>query len=57
MDEDTLRERAEVWHRRAAATCDVRERTANLQIAALYAALADLMAARAHRALPTDDEA
>ncbi len=57
MDEDTLRARAEVWRCRAAETWDAREKAANLQIAAHYAALADLMAARAARALPTDDEA
>lgn len=57
MDEDTLRARAELWHHRAAETFDVRERAANLEIAAHYAALADLMAARARRSLSTDDEA
>lgn len=40
-----LRERAEAWRLRAAATTDTRERAANLQIAEHYAALADLMAA------------
>ena len=46
MDEDTLRERAEAWRRRAAETCDPRDRAANLLIAEHYAALAQLMAAR-----------
>lgn len=46
MDEDTLRDRAEAWRRRAAETHDVRERTADLLIASHYAALADLIAAR-----------
>jgi hypothetical protein len=47
MDEETLRERAEAWTRRAAETHDPRERAANQLIASHYAALADLMAARA----------
>ena len=50
MDEDTLRERAEAWRRRAAETCDPRDRAANLLIAEHYAALAQLMAARARKA-------
>lgn len=49
MDEDTLRNRAEAWTRRAAETHDPRERTANQLIASHYLALADLMAARARR--------
>ncbi|GLS01069.1 hypothetical protein GCM10007859_10790 [Brevundimonas denitrificans] len=52
MDEDTLRDRAEAWRRRAAETHDLRERAANLMIAAHYEALADLMAARGRRPLP-----
>lgn len=52
MDEDTLRDRADAWRRRAAETHDTREREANLLIASHYAALADLMAARSRRALP-----
>ena len=52
MDEETLRDRAEAWTRRAAETHDPREQAANLLIAGHYAALADLMAARARRALP-----
>lgn len=56
MDEDTLRERAEAWRRRADETHDVRERAANLLIASHYAALADLMAERAGgRASPADE--
>lgn len=55
MDEETLRERAETWTRRAAETHDPRERAANLLIATHYAALADLMAARAGRAAPVDE--
>ena len=56
MDEDTLRERAEAWRRRAAETHDMRERPANLLIASHYAALADLMAARVRRALPQGED-
>ena len=52
MDEDTLRDRAEAWRRRATEAHDPRERAANLLIAAHYAALADLMAARARKAAP-----
>lgn len=57
MDEDILRERAECWRARAAATLDPRERAANDQIADHYAALADLMAARSATApaAPADD--
>ena len=56
MDEDTLRERAEAWRRRAAETHDPRERAADLLIASHYAALADLMATRARRALPQSED-
>lgn len=56
MDEDTLRDRAEAWTRRAAETHDMRERAANLLIAAHYEALADLIAARARRALPASED-
>lgn len=56
MDEDTLRDRIEVWRRRAAESLDRRERAANLLIAAHYAALADLMAARTRRALPRSED-
>jgi hypothetical protein len=49
MDEDTLRARADCWTRRAAEAHDPRERAANQLIAAHYAALADLMAARTGR--------
>lgn len=52
MDEDTLRDRAEAWRRRARETHDPRERAADLLIASHYAALADLVAARARRPLP-----
>lgn len=57
MDEDTLRARAEAWRRRAAEAPDPRDRTADLVIAAHYAALADLIAARAPRAAPADQQA
>ncbi len=56
MDEETLRERAEAWTRRAAETHDPRERASNELIASHYAALADLMAARARRALPQSED-
>lgn len=56
MDEETLRDRAEAWRRRAADALDPRERAADLLIAAHYAALADLMAARARRPLPDGAE-
>lgn len=56
MDEDTLRDRAEAWRRRAAEAHEPRERTANLLIASHYAALADLMAARARRTLPQSED-
>lgn len=56
MDEDTLRERAEAWRRRAEETHDARERAANLLIAGHYAALADLMADRALRPLPGSED-
>ncbi len=56
MDEETLRDRAEAWTRRAAETRDARERAANLLIAAHYEALADLMAARARCALPPGED-
>ena len=49
MDEDTLRERAEAWRRRAAETHDPRDRAANLLIAEHSAALAQLMARRKGR--------
>lgn len=55
MDEETLRQRAEAWRRRAAATHEPRERAANHQIADHYEALAELMAARARG--PIADEA
>lgn len=56
MDEKTLRDRAESWTRRAAGSHDPRERAANLLIASHYAALADLISARARAAAPADDE-
>jgi len=56
MDEETLRERAEAWRRRAAETHEPRERAANLLIAGHYEALADLMAARARRPLPESED-
>jgi len=56
MDEDTLRDRAEAWRRRAAEARNPRERTADLLIASHYAALADLMAARAGRPLPLGED-
>ena len=56
MDEETLRERAEAWRRRAAESHDPRERAANLLIAGHYEALADLMAARARRPLPEGED-
>lgn len=56
MDEDTLRERAEAWRRRAARTDDPRERAADLLIASHYAALADLMAERARCPLPEGED-
>lgn len=52
MDEDTLRDRAEAWRRRASESHDPRERAADLLIASHYAALADLIAARAPCLLP-----
>lgn len=52
MDEDTLRDRAEAWRRRADESHDPRRRAADLLIASHYAALADLMAGRAPRPLP-----
>lgn len=55
MDEETLRDRADAWTRRAGETRDPREREANLLIAAHYAALADLMADRAG-ALPASQD-
>lgn len=57
MDEATLRARAELWRRRAAETHDPRERAANLEIADHYAAVADLLAARALRLSPGAEEA
>lgn len=56
MDEETLRDRAEAWTRRAAEAHDPRERASNQLIASHYAALADLMAARADRALPRSED-
>lgn len=56
MDEDTLRDRAEAWRRRAAEARDPRERASNLLIASHYTALADLMAARARTYAITDEE-
>lgn len=56
MDEDTLRERAEAWRRRAAEAHDPRIRAADLLIASHYAALADLMAERALRPLPEAED-
>jgi len=57
MDEETLRDRAEAWTRRAAESHDPRERAANLLIASHYAALADLISARARVSALADDEA
>jgi hypothetical protein len=56
MDEATLRARAEAWTLRAAEARDPRARAADLLIAAHYAALADLMAARVHSPPPTSVE-
>ena len=56
MDEDTLRDRAQAWRRRAAEALCQREQAANRLIAEHYAALADLMAARPVRP-PHADEA
>ena len=56
MDEDTLRERAEAWRRRAAEAHDAHERASNLLIAGHYEALGNLMAARAGRALPDGED-
>ena len=56
MDEETLRDRADAWTRRASASHDLRERAANLLIASHYAALADLMSASARVSAPADDE-
>jgi hypothetical protein len=56
MDEATLRARAATWTLRAAAARDPRARAADLLIAAHYAALADLMAARVHFPAPTPAE-
>jgi hypothetical protein len=39
MDEDTLRNRAECWRRRAAETPDSRERAASAELAEHYEAL------------------
>lgn len=39
MDEDTLRDRAERWRRRAAETLDAREREASAKLAEHYEAL------------------
>ncbi len=55
MDEDTLRDRAEAWRRRALEAICRREQAANQQIADHYAALAELMAARARRTLPAEE--
>ena len=59
MDEATLRARAEAWTLRAAEARDPRARAADLLIAAHYAALADLMAARARfpAHTPAEEEA
>lgn len=57
MDEDTLRGRADCWCRRAAETLDPRARAADLLIATHYAALADLLAARARATAFAEDEA
>lgn len=56
MDEDTLRARAEAWTRRAAEARDPHARAADLLIAAHYAALAELMSARARRPAPAPGE-
>lgn len=56
MDEDTLRDRAECWRRRAAEARDPRARAADLLIASHYAALADLIADRARMTAPAEDE-
>jgi hypothetical protein len=55
MDEDTLRDRAEAWTRRAAEAHDPRERAANQLIAAHYTALAELIAARTRRPAHADE--
>lgn len=57
MDEDTLRQRADAWSRRADEARDPRERAANALIAAHYAALAELTAARAPGRSPGVEEA
>jgi len=56
MDEDTLRDRAEAWRRRAAEAGDPRERASDLLIASHYAALADLISARAAAPVHTSAE-
>lgn len=56
MDEKTLRDRVEAWTRRASESHDPRERAANLLIASHYAALADLMSARARVFSTAGDE-
>ena len=56
MDEETLRERAEAWRRRAADAHDAREKASNLLIAGHYEALAELMAARARRPLSGSED-
>ena len=55
MDEDTLRDRAEAWRRRAAEALCLREQAANRLIAEHYAALADLIAARTRRPAHADE--
>lgn len=57
MDEHTLRDRIEFWHRRAAEARDLRERATFLEIVAHYAALADLMVAGACLLAPTSNKA
>lgn len=56
MDEDTPRERAEAWHRRADEASDPHQRAANRLIADHYAALADLLAQRPFDLSPLPDE-
>ncbi len=55
MNEDTLRERAEAWRRRALDAWDARTRAANQRISDHYAALADRIGARGPGPGPAED--
>lgn len=57
MDEETLRDRAEAWTRRAAQSLNARERASNRLIASHYAALADFISARARLPASAEEEA